>query len=603
MTELLRKDVKLENTWDLTSIFKTDEDFWTVFKEAEEDISKISENQNKINKSAKDLLEVLKELERQELRIETLYVYAHLLNDQDTTEAKYKEMYSKTYDLYLRISTEWSFLTPELMEMDEDLLNSYLEELEELKVYKFYIEKINTARPHTLDKESERLIAMAGSALSASSETFSALNNTDVKFDDVEDKDGNKLPLNHGTYGLYMESKDRVLRKNTFNSMYKYYSSHINTLASTISGNVKSKKYYADTHNYKSTRHMALSNNHIPEEIYDNLVDTVNKNLNVLHKYHRLQKKVFGFEELRLYDRSISMIEGEAPKFDFEQAKEMVLEAVKPMGEKYVDDMKLAFDERWIDIEPNKGKRSGAYSSGGYNTKPYILLNYDNTLNYVFTLIHELGHSMHSYYTRQYQPQTYGSYSIFLAEVASTCNEALLSDYLYKKFEKENNKEAMLLVLNQELTGYVSTLFRQVMFAEFEHLMHKTVQEGGVLTSEYLNEKYLELVKKYHGDAFTYDEEIKNEWSRVPHFYYNYYVYQYATGFSAAQALSSLILEDSKNAEIYINEFLAKGNSNYPINILKNAGVDMSKSDSIERAIADFDKKIDEFERLYFENK
>lgn len=601
MAELLRKDVKLEDTWDLTTIYATDEDFWSEFQKAEEALKNVPNYQNKLANSAKDLLEVLKASEEYDLRLETLYVYAHLKNDQDTTESKYKEMFSKTYDLYVKTSTEWSFLTPELMAVDETLLNSYLEELEELKVYKFEIEKINKARPHVLDKESEKLISMAGSALSASQETFSALNNTDVNFGEVEDKDGNKLLLNHGTYGQYMESKDRVLRKNTFKAMYKYYKAHNNTLASTISGNLKATKYYADTHKYNSTRHAALSKNHIPEEVYDNLVDTVNKNLHVLHRYFELQKRVLGLDEYRLYDRGVSMVEGEAPKFTFAEAKEIVLEAVAPMGEQYVNDMRKAFDERWIDVQPNKGKRSGAYSSGGYATNPFILLNYDNTLNYVYTLIHELGHSMHSYYTRKNQPQTYGNYSIFVAEVASTCNEALLTNYLFKKFEKEGNKAAMLQVLNQELIGTVGTLFRQVQFAEFEHLMNRTLQEGGVLTSEFLNEKYFELIKKYHGDAFEYDEDIKYEWSRVPHFYYNYYVYQYSTGFSAAQALSSLILEDSANAQVYINEFLAKGNSNYPIEVLKNAGVDMSKSEPIERAIDNFSKLIDKFEQLYFE--
>lgn len=601
MEQLLRKDVKLEETWDLTTIYETDEKFWEVFEEANNSLKNIASYQNKLANSAEDLLDVIKMSEEVELRLQTLYVYSHLKNDQDTTNATYKEMFSKVWDLYVRTSTELSFITPELMVADEKVINSYVEKLPELQQYKFYLEKLNKTRPHTLDKESEKLISMAGSALSASQETFSALNNTDVEFENVFDKDGKELPLNFGTYGKYMESKDRVLRKNTFKAMYKFYKSHINTLASTLSGNLKTNKYYADTHNYKSTRHSALSNNHIPEEVYDNLVSTVNKNLNVLHKYHRLQKKVAGTEDFRLYDRSVSMIEGEPLKFTFEEAKEIVLNSVKPMGETYVNDMKKAFDERWIDIRPNKGKRSGAYSSGGYVTKPYILLNYDDTLNYVHTLIHELGHSMHSYYTRKHQPQVYGDYSIFVAEVASTCNEALLSDYLYKKFKKENNRDAMLAVLNQELSDYVSTLYRQVMFAEFEHTINKTLQEGGVLTAEFLNETYLDLVKKYHGDAFVYDEEIKYEWSRVPHFYYNYYVYQYATGFSAAQALSSLILEDSKNAQRYIEEFLSKGNSNYPIEVLKNAGVDMSKSEPIERAIADFDKKIDEFEKLYFE--
>lgn len=600
MTELLRENVKLEDTWDLTTIFKTDEDFWKQFSEVEESIATIANYQNKLANSAQDLYEVIKASEEMDLKLETLYIYAHLKNDQDTTNATYKEMYAKTYNLYVQFSTQWSFLTPELMDLEDEVVEKYLNELPELDVYKFDLEKIRKVKPYTLDKESEKLIAMAGSALSASQATFSALNNTDVKFDDVEDKDGNKLPLNFGTYGQYIESKDRVLRKNNFKNLFKYYAEHINTLAETLSGNLKANKYYADTHKYNSTRHKSLLANHIPEEVYDNLVATVNDNLHVLHKYRALQKKVLKLDDFRSYDTAVSMVEGESPKFTFEEAKEIVLEAVKPMGEQYVNDMKKAFDERWIDVQPNKGKRSGAYSSGGYATNPFILMNYDGTLGNVFTLIHELGHSMHSYYTRKNQPQTYGSYSIFVAEVASTCNEALLSDYLYKKFEKENNKAAMLEVLNEELNGYVSTLYRQVMFAEFEHFMNTTIQEGGVLTAEFLNKHYFELLKKYDGPALVYDEERKYEWSRIPHFYYNYYVYQYATGFSAAEALSSLILEDEKNAKVYIDEFLSKGNSNYPIEVLKNAGVDMSKAYPIEIAIKNFDEKIDKFEKLYF---
>lgn len=601
MTELLRKDQKLENTWDLASVFATEEDFWKEFKEIEAFIPEIKEYQGKIAQGANQLLEVFKTTEKWGVRIENLYIYAFLRNDQDSTDPINKEMYAKASSLAAQYGAEWSFLTPELLSVDEKVLNEYLEQLEELKIYKFELEKINKKRKHTLPKEQEKLIAMASEALSASDETFAALNNTDVKFAEVEDEKGEKHLLTHGTYGTLIESPDRVLRKNTFFSLYKYYENHINTLASTLAGNLKSKKYQADTHNYTSTRNQGLSENLIPEEVYDNLLKAVNDNLGELHKYYRLHKKVTGYEDFRLYDRSVSMIEGEPIKFTFEEAKEIVLEAVKPLGEEYVNTMKKAFEERWIDIYPNKGKRSGAYSWGGYTTKPFILLNFDGTLNDVYTLIHELGHSMHSYYTRKNQPIVYGDYSIFVAEVASTCNEALLTEYLYNKFEKEGNKEAMLRILNQALQGTVGTVFRQTQFAEYEYLINKHLQDGGAITADFLNTEYYNLVKKYYGDVFEYDEEIKYEWSRIPHFYYNYYVYQYSTGYSAAQALSRLILEDSKNAKIYIDEFLSKGNSDYPIQVLKNAGVDMSKPEPIELALKDFSEKIEKFEKLYFE--
>ena len=600
MVELLRKDQKVENTWDLESMFKTNEDFWNQFKEVEKLIPEIKNYRGKVKEGAKALLEVFKVEGDMSLKMEQLTIYAFLRKDQDSTNAEYGEIYAKTMNLNSKFDAEWSFLKPELLSIEEEVLSEYVEELEDLKVYKFKLEKLNKKRPHTLDAEQERIVAMAAEALDASDETFSALNNADVKFEEVEDKDGNKHTLTHGTYGTYMESPDRVLRKNTFYALYNYFKKHNNTLASTLSGNLKKKKYYADVHKYSSTRNNALSNNLIPEEVYDNLVTVVNKKIPALQRYYNLHKRAKGFEDFRLYDRSVSIVKGEPLKFTFEEARDIVLEAVKPMGEEYVNDMKKAFTERWIDVYPNKGKRSGAYSWGGYTTKPFVLLNFDGTLNDVYTLIHELGHSMHSYYTRKHQPYVYGDYSIFVAEVASTCNEALLTEYLYNKFEKEGNKNGMLRVLNQALSGFTATVYRQTQFAEFEHKINQHLQNGGALTAEYFNTEYFNLIKKYYGDVFTYDEDIKYEWSRVPHFYYNYYVYQYATGYSAAQALSKLILEDSKNAKVYIDEFLSKGCSNYPIEVLKNAGVDMSKPEPIELALQDFEEKIEKFEKLYF---
>lgn len=600
MVELLRKDQKVENTWDLESMFKTNEDFWNQFKEVEKLIPEIKNYRGKVKEGAKALLEVFKVEGDMSLKMEQLTIYAFLRKDQDSTNAEYGEIYAKTMNLNSKFDAEWSFLKPELLSIEEEVLLEYVEELEDLKVYKFKLEKLNKKRPHTLDAEQERIVAMAAEALDASDETFSALNNADVKFEEVEDKDGNKHTLTHGTYGTYMESPDRVLRKNTFHALYNYFKKHNNTLASTLSGNLKKKKYYADVHKYSSTRNNALSNNLIPEEVYDNLVTVVNKKIPALQRYYNLHKRAKGFEDFRLYDRSVSIVKGEPLKFTFEEARDIVLEAVKPMGEEYVNDMKKAFTERWIDVYPNKGKRSGAYSWGGYTTKPFVLLNFDGTLNDVYTLIHELGHSMHSYYTRKNQPYVYGDYSIFVAEVASTCNEALLTEYLYNKFEKEDNKNGMLRVLNQALSGFTATVYRQTQFAEFEHKINQHLQNGGALTAEYFNTEYFNLIKKYYGDVFTYDEDIKYEWSRVPHFYYNYYVYQYATGYSAAQALSKLILEDSKNAKVYIDEFLSKGCSNYPIEVLKNAGVDMSKPEPIELALQDFEEKIEKFEKLYF---
>ena len=385
MVELLRKDQKVENTWDLESMFKTNDDFWNQFKEVEKLIPEIKNYRGKVKEGAKGLLEVFKAEEDMSLKMEQLTIYAFLRKDQDSTDAEYGELYAKTMNLSSKFYAEWSFLKPELLSIEEDVLLGYVEELDELKVYKFELEKLNKKRPHTLDAEQEKIIAMAGEALNASDETFSALNNADVEFEQVEDKDGNKHTLTHGRYGTYMESTDRVLRKNTFHALYDYFKKDNNTLASTLGGNLKRKKYYADVYKYSSTTNNALSNNLIPEEVYDNLVSVVNEKIPALQKYYSLHKRAKGFEDFRLYDRSVSMVKGEPLKFTFEEARDIVLEAVKPMGEEYVNDMRKAFTERWIDVYPNKGKRSGAYSWGGYTTKPFVLLNFDGTLNDVYT--------------------------------------------------------------------------------------------------------------------------------------------------------------------------------------------------------------------------
>lgn len=409
-------------------------------------------------------------------------------------------------------------------------------------MYKHALEQINLQRPHVLSADQEALLAQAAEVMNASSNTFGMLNNADLEFPTIKDENGEEVQITHGRYTRFLESADQRVRKEAFEKLYETYGNFKNTFASTLGGQVKRDNFNAKVRNYQSAREAALSNNNIPESVYDNLVNTVNKNLHLLHKYVKLRKKVLGVDELHMYDLYTPLVKDVEMKVTYEEAKEMVLKGLAPLGEEYQEILKEGFENRWVDVVENKGKRSGAYSSGAYGTNPYILMNWQDNVNNLFTLAHEFGHSVHSYYTRKNQPYTYGDYSIFVAEVASTCNEALLNDYLLKTIDDEQKR---IYLLNHYLEGFRGTVFRQTMFAEFEHLIHQKEQNGEALTAEMLTKEYYELNKKYFGgDDIVIDEQIGLEWSRIPHFYYNYYVYQYATGFSAATALSAQILEE-----------------------------------------------------------
>jgi oligoendopeptidase F len=421
------------------------------------------------------------------------------------------------------------------------------------------------------------------------------LNNADLEFPSIKDENGEEVEITHGRYIRFLESSDRRVRKEAFKAVYETYGKFKNTFASTLSGTVKKDNFSARVRHYNSARHSALSTNNIPEEVYDNLVKTVNDNLHLLHRYIDLRKKVLGIEDLHMYDLYTPLVKDVKMEVTYEEAKDYILKGLKPLGEDYLNVLKEGFENRWVDVHENKGKRSGAYSSGTYGTNPYILMNWQDNVNNLFTLAHEFGHSVHSYYTRKTQPYPYGDYSIFVAEVASTCNEALLNDYLLKTIDDEKQR---LYLLNHYLEGFRGTVFRQTMFAEFEHDVHVRAQNGEPLTPELLTKLYYDLNKKYFGDNLVIDEEIGLEWARIPHFYYNYYVYQYATGFSAAAALSKQILEEGDAAvERYVG-FLKSGSSDYPIEVLKKAGVDMTTSQPIEEALAVFEEKLTEMERL-----
>ncbi|WP_087503601.1 oligoendopeptidase F [Staphylococcus haemolyticus] len=582
-------------TWDLTTIFKNDEAFEEALKEVEGYLGKEEQFKGHLADSADTLCDALALEDEIGTKLEKVYVYAHLKQDQDTSNDKYTGFESRAHQLIIKISSAWSFLVPEILQIDEDKLQSFIETNDNLKRYEFDLKLINEKRPHILDAEQERLLTEAQDALSTPSNVYSMFSNADLEFEDAVDKDGEKHPLTQGTFIKYLESDDRELRQSAYNNLYKAYGAYNNTLGSTLAGEVKKNVFNARTHNYKTARERALSNNHIPEEVYDNLVKTVHKYLPLLHRYTKLRKELLAVDELKMYDLYTPMVKDVKFEMPYEEAKEWMLKALEPMGEEYLDVVKEGLNNRWVDVYENKGKRSGGYSSGAHLTNPFILLNWSDTVSDLYTLIHEFGHSAHSYFSRKHQPSNSSDYSIFVAEVASTCNEALLSDYMDKHLDDERR----LLLLNQELERFRATLFRQTMFAEFEHKIHQIEEAGEPLTATRMNDEYAKLNKQYFGDVVETDDNISKEWSRIPHFYMNYYVYQYATGYSAAQSLSHQILTEGKPAvERYINEFLKKGSSNYPIEILKNAGVDMTSPEPIEQACEVFEQKLDTFEKL-----
>jgi len=593
---LKREEIKVEETWRLEDIFSTDEAWEEEYRALEEFSKKGETFKGTLGNGADALFEALTYRDSLSKKLRRLYTYAHLKTDQDTTNSFYQAMDSRVKSLYVKVSTALSFFIPELLSIEEEKLNKTVEEHDGLRLYKQEIEEINTQRPHVLPAEQEELLAQLSEVTGNSSETFSMLNNADLTFPKVKDEDGEEVELSHGRYTGFLESSNPRVRKDAFKAMYDTYGKFQNTFASTLSGNIKSDNVNARIRNYGSAREAAMSNNHIPEQVYENLVTTINKNVDLLQRYVALRKKVFELDELHMWDLYAPLVQDADMKIPYEEASETMVESFHPLGDEYVSIVKEGLGNRWVDVRENVGKRSGAYSSGAYGTNPYVLMNWQDNVNNLFTLAHEFGHSVHSYYSRKSQPFVYSGYSIFVAEVASTVNEALLNDHLLKTTDDEQKR---IYLLNYWLDGFRGTVFRQTMFAEFEHLIHELDQQGVALTAEKLTEEYYALNKKYFGEDLVIDEEIGLEWARIPHFYYNYYVYQYATGYSAAVALSDQILTEGKPAvDRYINNFLKAGSSDYPIEVLKKAGVDMTSAAPIEEACRVFEEKLNELEAL-----
>ncbi|HAQ0091816.1 TPA: oligoendopeptidase F [Enterococcus faecium] len=590
-----REELPENLTWDLTKIFSSDQEFDEKYLELSEELKQSEKHKGTLDQGASQFLNAIEFVLRVYRQTEVIYVYAHLKNDQDTGNTDYQALYARASSLFSKVSEAVSWFEPEILQLSDDQIWQYFKEEPKLEVYRHYIQQIVDNRAHVLSAEQESLLAGAGEIFDASSDTFAVLNNADLVFPTIEGENGEIVQLSHGVYGQLLESTDRRVREAAFKGLYSVYEQFRNTFASTLGTHIKGHNFKAKVRNYSSAREASLSNNHIPESVYDTLVDVVNKHLPLLHRYMELRKRLLEVEKLHMYDLYTPVL-GEAPiTFTYEEAKEKALEALKPMGEEYMAIVEKAFSERWIDVVENKGKRSGAYSSGSYDTNPYILLNWHDTLDQLFTLVHEMGHSVHSYFTRSNQPYVYGDYSIFLAEIASTTNENILTEYL---LETEKDPRVRAYVLNHYLDGFKGTVFRQTQFAEFEHFMHTEDEKGVPLTSEYLSGSYGKLNAKYYGPAVEEDPEIKFEWSRIPHFYYNYYVFQYSTGFSAASALAKKILNQEPEALENYLAYLKAGNSDYPVEVMKKAGVDMTQAAYIEDAMSMFEQRLNELEEL-----
>lgn len=590
-----RDEVLTELTWDLSTIYNSDEEWEKDYEKVEKQVKEFSQYQGTLADGAKKFQQALEGMLALFRQASVVYVYAHLKTDQDTNNSTYQAMSDRAMSLLTNAQAASSWFEPELLELSEEQLEKYFEDNKELEIYRHEIENITANREHVLSAEIEGLLAEAGEVFGAPSQTFSMLNNADIKFPMVTNEEGEKVQLSHGLYGQLLESKNREVRKEAFEKLYDVYGGLKNTFASTLQADVKKNNYLAKVHNYSSARQQALSANHIPEEVHETLVDVVNENLHLLHRYMELRKKLLGVEELNMYDLYVSIIGESGMKYTYDEAKEESLKALDILGPDYKKVLEDAYTNRWIDVMENKGKRSGAYSSGTYDTAPYILLNWHDSLNHFYTLVHELGHSVHSYFTRNTQPYVYGNYSIFLAEVASTTNENILTDYLLKNAESNEQKAQ---ILNHYLDGFKGTVFRQTQFAEFEHWAHEEAAKGNPLTADYLSEKYAEINKRYYGDAVENTHGIEYEWARIPHFYMNYYVYQYSTGFAAATALADRIIAEEDGALDDYLDYLKAGSSDFPIEVMKKAGVDMTNKEYIERAMKVFEDRLEQLEEI-----
>lgn len=590
-----RSEISPENKWELEHIYESNDLWEEDFKKIKAMASDVSKFQNTLSKSSKNLLDCLNLSTEMKRLLEKVYVYAQMKSHEDTTNSFYQGLADRSDSFISEISSVLSFITPEILSIADDKLQEFLSENNDLQFYRKYLEEITRGKSHVLSSAEEQLLAMTGEVANAPSSIFNMLNNADIKFPFIKDESGNEIEVTKGRYISFMESSDRRVRKDAFDALYSTYKKQINTIAATLSANVKADIFNSKARKFSSAREASLFPDNVPASVYDNLISTINNNLHLMHRYVAIRKKALGLDELHMYDLYTPIVKDVNIEVPFKKAEETVKDALGVLGSEYIKDLNKGFSSGWIDIYENVGKRSGAYSWGCYDSHPYVLLNYTGTVNDMFTLAHEMGHAMHSFYSNKNQPYLYAEYKIFVAEVASTFNESILMMHLLKK--TTDKKEKMYLI-NHYLESFRGTVFRQTMFAEFEKIIHEKAEAGESLTSELLSSIYHDLNVKYYGKDIIVDDYIDIEWARIPHFYQNFYVYKYATGFSAATSLSNQVLNAGENAlNKYLN-FLKSGGSDYPIELLKNAGVDMTTSKPIEDGLKVFEDLLNQFETL-----
>jgi len=584
-----REEIDDRYKWKIDKIFATDGEWEEAFKKLQKEAPSLKKFEGKLNneENIKAFLDKYVELG---ILAETIYVYAHLKCDEDTSNSKYQTMMNKVDAYMAEYASYTAYFVPEILSQDEEFIRNIIINTESLKLYKFMFEGILKEKPHILSKAEEELLASVSDCLEAPSAIHNMLSNADMKFGNIIDEDGEEVELTEGNYSAFIKSKNRKVRRDAFETLFNRYKDLENTFATTLSSSIKNFNFGAKVRKYNSALEASLKPNDIPVEVYKNAVKTIDENLKSLHRYVSLKKKLLGLDEMHMYDLYVPVIEIPKEHIEFDKAVEMVVEGLNPLGNEYLDIFKSGVEEGWIDIYQNKGKRGGAYSWGGYETLPYVLLNYNYELNDVSTLAHEMGHSIHSYYSRKEQPYIYAGYTLFCAEVASTTNEALLIHHL---INKEEDKRKKLYLINQELEQIRTTVFRQLMFAEFELYTHESLEKGIPLTAEDYNKAWHELNVKYFGPEMVVDNDIDIEWARIPHFYSDFYVYQYATGYAAASAFAKAILDGEENAVPKYIDFLKSGGSDYPIDILKKAGVDMTTSKPLEATIERFNELLD----------
>ena len=590
-----RSEVEKQFTWAIEDLYASDEMWEKEYNELKDMLPEVSKYRGRLSESAQTLLDFMKLYEKLGILMERVYVYANQKYHEDTGNSVYQDLADKAGVIAVQVESALSFFTPEILSISEDKLEQFKSDKEELRVYDTYLKNILRRKPHILSAEMEELLADAGEMASSPDNIFSKFNNADIKFPEIKDENGEMVRITHGRYIQLLESNDRRVREDAFKAVYETYGSFKNTLAAAFSSNVKQELFFTKARNYGSNLEKALNDSNVPVEVYTNLIDAVHDNMGLMHRYVALRKKLLGVDELHMYDLYTPLVQNVKMDIPFEEAKQMVKEGLKPLGQEYQDILDEGFNNRWIDIYENENKRSGAYSWGAFGTHPYVLLNYNGTLDNVFTLAHEMGHAIHSYYSDKVQPYIYAGYKIFVAEVASTCNEAILIDHMLKNTDDKLEKAYLI---NHFLDKFKGTLYRQTMFAEFEMITHKMAAEGESLTAEALCKIYHDLNVLYYGNDIVVDPEIDMEWARIPHFYTAFYVYQYATGYSAAIALARRILQEGQPAIDDYTRFLSGGSSNYPIELLKGAGVDMNTKEPVNQALKLFEELLDQMEEL-----